>query len=124
MLARRSSGAAGLFCLQEIGAKEQAPCPKGRKTTSVPGGGGGWALRALKERGPGPEAPAPLFCLSARGPKGPRASQTPPPPSRTPASPRLPHAGAPPSAMRWSLRGRRKDEADMQGILKPFVNNF
>ena len=194
MLARRSSGAAGLFCLQEIGAKEQAPCPKGRKTTSVPGGGGGraqraqsmggglwlrpllwfcgpvgpakrrrppsrtptapasptpahrrrsyggatqgrrkegaplggggWALRALKKRGPGPEAPAPLFCLAARGPKGPRAAKRRRPPSRTPASPRLPHAGAPPSAMRWSLRGRRKDEADMQGILKPFVNNF
>ena len=68
MLARRSSGAAGLFCLQEVGTEERALRPKGRqKTPASQGGGGGWALRALKERGPGPEAPAPLFCLAGPG---------------------------------------------------------
>ena len=55
MLARRSSGAAGLFCLQEVGAKEQAPCPKGRKTTSVPGRAAG--AQSAHKGGPGGQRP-------------------------------------------------------------------
>ena len=51
--------------------------------SSVPMGGGGWALRALKERGPGPLAPAPalLFGWPGGRPDGP--------------SPRPPNAAAP-----------------------------
>ena len=87
---------------------KQPAAPGGRRGRCAPtkqGGGGLW--------------PRPLlwFC----GPFGPAKRRRPP---AHPNSPRLPHAGAPPSAIRRSLRGRRKDEADMQGILKPFVNNF
>ena len=67
MLARRSSGAAGLFCLQEVGTEERALRPKGRQNPPGVQGGAAGALRALKERGPGPEAPAPLFCLAGPG---------------------------------------------------------
>ena len=113
-----------MFCLQEVGTEERALRPKGRQKTPASQGGGGWALRAHKAGGGGQRPRPRSFVWLARGPKGPRAAKRRRPPSRTPASPPLPPAGAPPSAMRWSLRGRRKDEADMQGILKPFVNNF
>ena len=60
---------------QHTAAGHMAGRPRGAGRKGRPRGGGGWALRALKERGPGPEAPAPLFCLAARGPKGPRAAK-------------------------------------------------
>ena len=91
-----------MFCLQEIGAKEQAPCPKGRKTTSVPGGGGGWALRAHKAGGGG-LWPRPLlwFC----GPFGPAKRRRPP---RGPTAAAVPGGDAAPSVIRRLPRGRRE----------------
>ena len=45
------------------------------------GGGGGWALRALKSAGPEAKGPGPrAFCLAGPGALGPPDRQTPPPP--------------------------------------------
>ena len=65
--------------------------------SSVPMGGGGWALRALKERPRGLWPGPPLFCLAGRGggPMGrPPGRQTPPPPPGTPRACRPPGQAA------------------------------
>ena len=101
MLARRSSGAAGLFCLQEVGTEERALRPKGRQNPPGVQGGAAGALRAHKAGGGG-LWPRPLlwFC----GPFGPAKRRR----LRTPTAPAYPTPSAPLSALRRRPRGRRE----------------